>query len=234
MAQVRVYGFVAAEADVCVLLRQGPSEETLMVRWNLKNDHFESGQWLKGPVSPSLCDLSPDGALFALHSTGRWPIRPDTTGPYLAVSRPPFFTALAFWRIVGPPRCNVAWHGSRELWVDRSAEAATSSKIPEGFLLRSVDPRSLSAEKETRLSSKIDRIEKSGWDIEKIASGGYSPKDDAFRAVWADVDHHGRLLLARGGRISVRDAEGERELIDLAALEFQAVPPKKQATVWPE
>lgn len=231
----RIFGFVASEADVCILLRQAPLEETLMVKWNLKTDKFETGQWLKAPLSPGNCDLSPKGDLFAVHTIGRWPIRPDSIGPYLSVSRPPFFTALAFWRVVGERRGNVRWKDDRELWIDRPAqeERSYNRNAPETFVLRSIDLKSVGQLTEERVLERMTRIERSGWKMREVAYRSYTLDDTAFRSVWADIDHRGRLLLAREGRIFVRDAAGERELIDLNPHTFQAVPPKKWATEWP-
>ena len=81
----RVFGFVAEEADVCVLLRRGPSKQVLMVRWDLATDTFEVGQWLKARVYEELCDLSPDGRLFVYRA-----VRHGSPRPHLEDDRSPF------------------------------------------------------------------------------------------------------------------------------------------------
>jgi hypothetical protein len=68
-----------------------------LLKWNLDTDEVEAGQWLKGRVFERRCDLSPSGALFAYFARagkapGDW-----SKWTYTAVSRPPFFTALALW-----------------------------------------------------------------------------------------------------------------------------------------
>lgn len=89
----RLHGFVAHEARVAVLLRRGPSKRVRMIRWDLATDTFERGQWLVGRVYEDRCDISPNGRLF-VYFAGK---QGTALGTFTAVSRPPFFTALALW-----------------------------------------------------------------------------------------------------------------------------------------
>ncbi|WP_139212317.1 hypothetical protein [Jannaschia pohangensis] len=50
---------------------------TAMLQWDLKNDSFKAGQWLRGRVHERHCDLSPDGrhliaALLKYGGPDRW------------------------------------------------------------------------------------------------------------------------------------------------------------------
>ncbi len=93
----RVYGLVAAEADVAVLLRRGPARKVLMIRWDLKTDEFELGQWLFDRAYEYTADLSADGQFFTCQILdGKFHLDPG--GIYAIVSRPPYFTALALWQ----------------------------------------------------------------------------------------------------------------------------------------
>ena len=49
----------AAHANRAVILRRGPKTHYRLIAWDLANDTFTPGQWMKGLVK--LCDLSPDG-----------------------------------------------------------------------------------------------------------------------------------------------------------------------------
>ena len=64
-----------------------------MLKWNLRNDRIEGGQWIEARVHVDRSDISPDGELVAafVASYRRKP------GTWAAISRPPFFTALAVW-----------------------------------------------------------------------------------------------------------------------------------------
>ena len=64
-----------------------------MIKWRLTDDTFEEGQWFKGRIYERRCDLSPDGALLIYFAaTYKKPLESWT-----AISRPPYFTALALW-----------------------------------------------------------------------------------------------------------------------------------------
>jgi hypothetical protein len=77
-----------------VVFRRGPSNQVRLIRWNLARDTFEPGQWLKARVYELRCDLSPDGELLCYFAAGYRAPYPT----YTAISRPPWFTALALWR----------------------------------------------------------------------------------------------------------------------------------------
>jgi len=84
---------LARDADVGVVFRRGPSKQVLLLRWDLKADSFEAGQWLKARIYERRCDLSPSGdRLVYFAASYRAPYQTWT-----AVSRPPYFTALALW-----------------------------------------------------------------------------------------------------------------------------------------
>jgi hypothetical protein len=122
---------VARKAPVAIVFRRGPSKQVLLVRWNLSDDSFEAGQWLKGRVYERRCDLSEDGErliYFAANYRARHPLQTWT-----AVSRPPYFTALALWQK------GDAWGGGglfpsqNEILINHPAESlvlADGAQIP--------------------------------------------------------------------------------------------------------
>lgn len=92
-AACRVYAILARDGRSAVVFRRGPSRRVLLLRWWLDSDTIEPGQWLKGRIYERRCDLSPNGDLL-VYFAARW------SGPietWTAVSRPPYFTALALW-----------------------------------------------------------------------------------------------------------------------------------------
>ncbi len=93
------YGIVARYAPTAVVLRRGPTRHVQLLRWDLRTDDVEAGQWLVGTVTPGPCGLSPNGELF-VYSARKGARR------FTAVSRPAYFTALAFWEERTP------WTGS--------------------------------------------------------------------------------------------------------------------------
>jgi hypothetical protein len=101
--KAKLYVILARNAPCGVVFRRGPSKQVLLIKWNLCNDTFESGQWLKGRIYERRCDLSPSGEkLIYLAANYGSKKRPST---WTAVSRPPYLTALAMWENYG------AWGG---------------------------------------------------------------------------------------------------------------------------
>lgn len=91
--QARLYCILARNAPVGVIFRRGPSKQVLLIKWDLKNDTFEAGQWFKGRVYERRCDLSPDGSkLVYFAAKYKKPLYTWT-----AVSKLPYFTALMLW-----------------------------------------------------------------------------------------------------------------------------------------
>ncbi len=239
MPPARVFGFVAAEADVCVLLRRGPAKKVLMVRWNLRTDEFKMGQWLTTEVPADRCDVSPDGLLFATTAIDYRHGRSEAAGPYVAVSRPPYFTALALWPVFGAHTGGAYWHAKDELWIDAPHDPAPKvGATPPGFRMRSVGIVRSAWRGVARAEARRRRMKGTGWNLEPARSYGephpYLLNGRPLDAQWADIDHRGRILLAREGRVFVRDVYGELELIDLDPLKFQTIPPPDWAKEWPE
>ena len=89
----RLHVFLASRAPVGLILRRGPSRHFQLIRWDVSCDRFERGQWMKGRVYEDRSHLSPDGRLF-VYFAANWKTR---HGTWTAISRPPYFTALALW-----------------------------------------------------------------------------------------------------------------------------------------
>lgn len=57
----RVHAILARERSCAVVFRRGPSDKIAVIGWDLNNDEFTLGQWLRGRIYEYRCDLSPDG-----------------------------------------------------------------------------------------------------------------------------------------------------------------------------
>lgn len=111
----RLAVFLSRRAPVGVILRRGPSAWAQLIHWDRTSDRFTPGQWFRGRVYERRCDLSPDGRLFvyfaAKYGAARRGSRHGVDGvdgvgeTWTAISRPPYFTALALWSNLG------AWYG---------------------------------------------------------------------------------------------------------------------------
>ncbi|MFE1813543.1 hypothetical protein [Metapseudomonas otitidis] len=90
-AKCSLQAWFARSAPVAVLLRRGPSDWVRMIRWDLRDDSFEPGQWFHGAIATEQCDLSEDGELFLYlaRREGRRYWSEDYGPQWTAVSRPP-------------------------------------------------------------------------------------------------------------------------------------------------
>jgi hypothetical protein len=122
----QLHVLLAPKARVGAILRRGPSKHVALIRWDLTHDRFEVGQWLKGRVYERRCDLSPDGKRLALF-VGTWR---RGAGTWTALSRPPWFTALAVW-----PQGDTWGGGGFFEANDRLALSGVLHPLAEGFTL---------------------------------------------------------------------------------------------------
>jgi hypothetical protein len=86
---------LAPKARKAVVLRRGPAKFVCTVGWDLTNDTFQLGQWVKGRIHAFCCDLSPDGRYFVYYF-----MKPDAY-PYhwTAVSLAPYLKAIGRWKV---------------------------------------------------------------------------------------------------------------------------------------
>lgn len=75
------------------MLRRGPSNHVCTVGWNLDDDSFQLGQWLKGHIDEHRSDLSPDGRHMIYFAKRKG----ATTRAWTAISKAPFLKAVALW-----------------------------------------------------------------------------------------------------------------------------------------
>jgi hypothetical protein len=90
----RLFCRLARQAAVGLIVRRGPSTWVQLSLWHTDTDEIEYGQWFHGRLLEDRCDLSPDGSLFIYFASKYGRSQFDT---WTAISRPPYFTALALW-----------------------------------------------------------------------------------------------------------------------------------------
>jgi hypothetical protein len=119
---------IAGDQRSAVIFRRGPSRHVLMIRWWLVSNTFEIGQWFKGRVYADRSDLSHNGELL-VYFAGSWRAPYET---WTAVSRPPYFTALALWPKGDTWGGGGRFAGERLIAVDHGPAAP---KLAHGFKL---------------------------------------------------------------------------------------------------
>jgi hypothetical protein len=78
---------------VVAVFRRGPSQWAQVGRWDLAQNHYEPGAWLRGRIFPRRSDLSPDGRwlCYFAHQPGATWQHGET---YIALAKLPWLTAL--------------------------------------------------------------------------------------------------------------------------------------------
>jgi hypothetical protein len=116
-APCRLFVYLARHAPIAAVLRRGPTDWVRLSLWRTDSDTFDHGQWLKGKVYERRSDLSPDGSLFVAfvrQSGGREPRGADT---WIAISKLPFFSALAVWFVGGTYHTGAFFPARDSLWL---------------------------------------------------------------------------------------------------------------------
>lgn len=160
-----------------------------------ENRCLHAGHWFHGRVYGRRCDLSPDGRLF-VYFAAKFGRRPDPYGigeAWTAISRPPYFTALALWRNLGTWYGGGVFSGARSLLLDATCTMEAHPEFPPKKLKIAPCPRD-SAPWEQRLL-------RDGW---TLVERGFDPRTHLRR---------GRRELWRkrhpGGGVSLwREVEG--------------------------
>ena len=143
----------AANAPVAAIFRRGPSRQVRLIKWNLKDDSFERGQWFKGRIYERRCDISPDGELLVYFAAKQRP--PHYT--WTAVSRPPFLTALAFW-----PKGDT-WGGGGYFKTDKKVLLDLHCEDPGGSRPLDIAPFDLASGIEEVQRVWGARLARDGW-----------------------------------------------------------------------
>ena len=159
----RLHFLLARRAHAGVIFRRGPSKWTQLIRWDTEADSFEPGQWFHGHLYERRADLSPDGSLliyFVSKFNRRTLADAEYTYAWTAISRPPYFTALALW-----PKGD-CWHGGglfrddRTVLLNHKPERAKPHRLHRPKGVRVLPNPEAQGEDEPLFSERLTR---DGW-----------------------------------------------------------------------
>lgn len=164
----RLFVYLAADAPIGVVLSRGPTDWAQLSLWHTDSDRVIGGQWIKGRVYERRSDLSPDGRLFVAfvrQSGGREPQGADT---WVAVSRPPYFSALALWFVGGTyhtggffPASDTLWAGYQETTPPDRGELPPWLAIREGRDIAYIDRTGEWPDRTVH----FNRLLRDGWEL---------------------------------------------------------------------
>ncbi len=263
----------ARDTPVVVVLRRGPSKYVRLILWHTDTDTFEPGQWLKGTIDEHKAALSPNGKLlsyFAADYRSRPSPTPDdafntelrsqtelgASWNWVAVSRPPYLTALALWFEHSTHSGYTVFPDNQTLLLGPRSHS-TPAKPPPNWLRVGETPQGWDHRmgRGWTLNKETDAYEKPLNDNAILLS---TPRQADWKnggpfllnhretgavarivARFADVDLAGRLIYAKEGKLFAAKVWPDlrltsTELADFSAMTFEPIPPPNWANEWPE
>jgi hypothetical protein len=99
---------LARDAPLGVIFLRSPARWTQIIKWTTTTDVFDMGQWFRGRIYERRCDLSPSGEKLIYFGAKHHLRNADRsyTSTWTAISKIPYFTALALW-----PNGGTTYHG---------------------------------------------------------------------------------------------------------------------------
>ncbi|MCC7434182.1 MAG: hypothetical protein IT363_05810 [Methanoregulaceae archaeon] len=229
---------MATRAPIAVLFRRGPSKLTQLLLWNLETDEITPGQWIQGKVFVRRCDLSPDGKLLVTAisnysaqknklASEEYGLETWSTSFWTAVSRPPYFTALALWFLGASYNGGGIWVDNHTLGFNNQPYADHEAK-PLGSGYRRVD-LNLDVSEDRAIWNQL--LKSRGWTAERSS---IFRRDDPASGI--------RFKLFRGGHIRYRESSVRKrwlwyesetwELLDSEGNIVRAFEDQPEGHVW--
>jgi hypothetical protein len=215
-APCRLFVYLAREAPLGVVLRRGPSEWARLSLWHTDTDVLEHGQWIKARVYERRCDVSADGSLFAafLRQGGGPPSLQRRADSWLAVSRPPYFTALALWFVGGTYHTGGFFPDRGCFWAGFSEAPPDIGQLPAWLAVRA--PRDIpyvdGTTEWTDRTVHFNRLLRDGW--QKL-------DDSVSRSVWQHDHRERRLSLIMAHSFDSFGAFGGPYRLDYSVIDRQ-------------
>ena len=222
----RLYVFLARDAPRAAVLRRGPSDWARLSLWHTDTDTVEHGQWIKCRVYERRSDISADGSLFAYFARGapRASTEPGADS-WLAVSRPPYFTALALWFVGTTYYTGGYFPERRSLWTGFGAAPPDEGRPPSWLSLKSELPPFIERGSEwTERTVFVNRLLRDGW---------RALPDAATATTWERPEPDGSRTLLMTERVDrASNAFGGRYVVEYAvcAPESDEIFPLGRAT----
>lgn len=203
---------LAAEADVAVVVRRGPTGWVRLSLWHTDRDEFEHGQWVQARIYERRCDVSPDGRLFAYFAhRGSGRLRDLGTDSWAAISRPPWVSALAVWGVGTTYFAGGFFHAADQLVIGGLQDQPDRGRLPGWLRLSDTLPFSDPTPEWPDRLVYFNRLLRAGWRADPgpeasspVWSRRFAPDGPAlimFPGGWQDgparefaIEHQGALM----------------------------------------
>ena len=183
----RLFVYLASEAPVGVVLRRGPSDWARLSLWHTDDDRFEHGQWMRARVFERRSDLSPDGSLFVAFVRGSAGPNQGNADTWVALSRPPWFTALALWFVGGTYYTGGYFQDRNQLWLGWDSSQPDQGRLPTWLKMTSERP--------PYIDGTNDWTDRTVW-MNRLLRDGWTRREGAVPETWERASPAGDLTLA--------------------------------------
>jgi hypothetical protein len=160
----RLFVYLARDAPIGVILRRGPSDWVRLSTWRTDDDTFEHGQWMRARVYERRSDLSADGSLFVAFVRGAAGPRQGNTDSWVALSRPPYFSASALWFVGGTYYTGGYFPDASHLWLGWESPEPDQGELPNWLRMTNERPPFIDGTNDwTDRTVWINRMLRDGW-----------------------------------------------------------------------
>lgn len=196
--------FFASQNTRAVILYRATNSLYRLIGWDTNSDRFEPGQWLKPRVFEHDCALSPDGRHFLYAA-----MQKGTSDAFMAISKPPYFTAVAYFPNMDSYSVNGFFIDNTTLSFSRAATGGAEITLSCGL--------------------HIDRDEKY-WQHLRTAPKRKNIPDEEIARIRAIIDERRGQLAALiddyhcDGAKLLRKTSGKDNLLqDFSDMQFEAI-----------
>jgi hypothetical protein len=164
----RLFVYLATEAPIAVVLGRGPTDWAQLSLWHTDSDRVIAGQWIKARVYERRSDLSADGTLFAAFVRQSGNREPGGADTWVALSRPPYFSALAVWFVGGTYHTGPFFPAPDTVWLGYQEDAAPDrGRLPEWLTIRPARdiPYIDGTAEWTDRTVHFNRLLRDGWEL---------------------------------------------------------------------
>jgi hypothetical protein len=179
--------YLAREAPIGVVLRRGPSDWVRLSLWHVNEDRFEHGQWMRARVFERRSDLSADGSLFVAFVRGPAGPAQGNADTWVAVSQPPWFTALALWFVGGTYYTGGYFPDRQRLWLGWDSPEPDEGQLPAWFKMTSERP--------PYIDGTNDWTDRTVW-MNRLLRDGWTRQGDATQETWERTSPADGAILA--------------------------------------
>ncbi|WP_282021666.1 hypothetical protein [Ruegeria faecimaris] len=196
--------FFSTESSDAVILFRASNSLYRLIHWQTKGDKFTFGQWIKTRIYGSDCALSPDGRHFLYGG-----MQKNSAYPFMAISRPPYFTALEYF----PYQVTYSCGG---FFVDNTTVSLLGAANDQGI-------------EALRSGFKLDRSKKPWLHLRPRSEWEKTSEQEITRLRKMDGERRGRpsVLLncyyCEGAKLFRKTADGNKLIGDFGDMQFENI-----------